>query len=311
MTMRLRHYAALVLIAAAPVSLLYAARRSQSAPAGRAAVAVSATASATQPTVEQKARALAEKWKARFDEEKFTVVLSGPFVIAGNGTRAQLARYRDGTIDAAARALWAQYFHARPPEPILILLFETAGPYKRLAKKWFDDENVPHYGFYRHRDRTMLMNVGTGTGTLVHELTHALIAPDFPGVPDWFNEGLASLYEQCSLDGDTITGHENWRLPALQKAMRNNDLRPLAEMIADEDFRADERVGINYAQARYLMFFLQKKGLLKKFYAGFRDNHKDDPTGIETLKKLVAPQSLEAFEKDWRKWVLSLRVGGA
>src|SRR5205809_422641 len=82
-----------------------------------------------------------------------------------------------------------------------------------LAKKWFDDDDVPHYGFYRHRDHTMLMNVGTGTGTLVHELTHALIAPDFPNVPDWFNEGFASLYEQCSLGPDTITGHENWRLP--------------------------------------------------------------------------------------------------
>jgi hypothetical protein len=303
--MRLRHYAALFLIAAAPVSLLYAPRRGPAAPTRRAAAAEPAT----RPTVEQKARALADKWKGRFDEEKFSVVLSGPFVIAGNGTAAQMARYRDATIVAAARALWAQYFDARPAEPILILLFESAGPYKRLAKKWFNDEEVPHYGFYRHSDRTMLMNVGTGTGTLVHELTHALIAPDFPDVPDWFNEGLASLYEQCSLDGDTITGHENWRLPALQKAIKSNDLRPLAEMIADEDFRADERVGINYAHARYLMFYLQKKRLLTKFYADFRDNHKDDPTGIETLKKVVAPQSLEDFEKDWRKWVLSLRFG--
>ena len=155
----------------------------------------------------------------------------------------------------------------------------------------------------------MLMNVGTGTGTLVHELTHALIAPDFPDVPDWFNEGLASLYEQCSLDGDTIIGHENWRLPALQKAIKGNELRSLAEMIADMDFRADERVGINYAQARYLMFYLQKQRLLKKFYADFRDNQKDDPSGIETLRKIVAPLSLEDFEKDWRKWVLSLRFG--
>ena len=49
---------------------------------------------------------------------------------------------------------------------VLILLFETAGPYKRLAKKWFGDDDVPHYGFYRRRENVMLMNVGTGTGTL-------------------------------------------------------------------------------------------------------------------------------------------------
>jgi hypothetical protein len=155
----------------------------------------------------------------------------------------------------------------------------------------------------------MLMNVGTGTGTLVHELTHALIAPDFPGVPDWFNEGLASLYEQCSLSGDTIRGHENWRLPALQKAIRSGTLRPLEQLITDDDFRNDARVGINYAEARYLMFYLQERGLLRRYYTNFRAHAKDDPTGLETLKRLIAPQSLDEFERDWRKWVMTLRFG--
>jgi hypothetical protein len=153
----------------------------------------------------------------------------------------------------------------------------------------------------------MLMNVGTGTGTLVHELVHALIAPDFPQVPDWFNEGIASLYEQCSIDGDTIRGHANWRLPALQKAIKENTLRPLAEMIADPDFRSGERVGINYAQARYLMFYLQEKRLLQKYYEQFKANREKDPSGFETLKAVVGPQKLEAFEKEWREWVTGLR----
>jgi hypothetical protein len=261
------------------------------------------------PTLEQKTQALYAQWKDRLAAEKFNAVISAPFVIAGNGTPAQLARYRDATIVAAARALHAQFFDAQPSEPILILLFESEGPYKRLAKKWFDDDDIPHYGFYRHGDRTMLMNVGTGLGTLVHELTHALIAPDFPSVPDWFNEGLASLYEQCSIDGDTIAGHENWRLPALQRAIQAGTLRSFSELAADNDFRNSERVGINYAQARYLMFYLQQKGLLRKYYAEFRDHHKDDPTGIESLKKVIGRQSLEEFEKNWRKWVLTLRFG--
>src|SRR4051812_28317543 len=272
------------------------------------AVAAPATAPAG-PSLEQKTQALYDQWKDRLAAERFNAVVAAPFVIAGDGTPAQLARYRDGTIVAAARALHAQFFKAEPSEPILILLFESEGPYKRLAKKWFDDDDVPHYGFYRHGDRTMLMNVGTGTGTLVHELTHALIAPDFPAVPDWFDEGLASLYEQCSIDGDTITGHENWRLPALQRAVKAGTLRSFTELANDNDFRNNERVGINYAQARYLMFYLQERGLLKKYYAEARDHHKDDPTGIESLKKVIGRQSLEDFEKDWRKWVLTLRFG--
>jgi hypothetical protein len=144
---------------------------------------------ATRPTIAEKTAALHERWKARFAAERFNVVVAAPFLIAGDGSPQQLARYRDATVSAAAKALSAQFFRTPPDEPVLILLFESAGPYKRLAKAWFGDDDVPHYGFYRHADRTMLMNVSTGLGTLVHELVHALIAPDFPGVPDWFNEG--------------------------------------------------------------------------------------------------------------------------
>lgn len=276
------------------------------------ALLLSATFPATAadgPDIGTKCRKLLDAWKARLDEEKFDYVVAPPFVIAGNGGADRLRSYRDRTILAATRCLQKQFFEKKPTEPVLILLFETQGPYKRLAKKWVGDDDVPYYGYFRH-DNVMLMNVGTGTGTLVHELTHALIKPDFPNVPSWFNEGLASLYEQCSLGpDDTIKGHENWRLPALQKTIKADKLRPLAELIADPKFYDKDQVGTNYAQARYLMFYLQQKGLLRQYYSSFRDSLNDDPTGLESLKKVIAPQSLDDFEKQWRAWVLTLQFG--
>src|SRR3954468_5656698 len=229
--------------------------------------AAAPTAPAPSPELRAKCDALLAKWKDKFAAEKFNTVVAPPFVVAGDGSRAELRRYVDGTILPATRALRAMYFKKESAEPTLILLFESAEPYKRLAKEGFDDDDVPHYGFYRRRENVMLMNISTGGGTLVHEMTHALLAPDFPTCPDWLNEGIASLYEQSSFGpgGDTIRGHENWRLPALQKAIKEKTLRPLTELIADTHFYADERVGINYAQARYLMMYLQEKGLLKRF----------------------------------------------
>jgi hypothetical protein len=276
-----------------------------------AAAAPAPRRDAPQP-VEKKAQSLLAKWKPKFDAEKFNYVAAGPFVIAGNGSKDRIARYRDQTILAAAQALDAMYFDAEPQEPVLILLFESAGPYKRLAKEWFGDDEVPHFGFFRRSQNVMLMNVGTGTGTLVHELVHALIAPDFPHVPDWFNEGFASLYEQCSIGRDfrTITGHTNWRLPALKQAIRKNELRPLSEMIGDPAFYDPSNVGMNYAHARYLLMYLQEKGLLTTFYARFRDNAKDDPTGLKTLEAVAAPDGLEAFEKTWRAWVMKQQFNG-
>ena len=266
-----------------------------------------AAAPPPSPELAAKCQALLDTWKARFDEEKMNYLVAPPFVIAGNGTAEEVRQYRDRTILAAAKCLQKQFFKKQPTEPVLILLFEREGGYKRLAKKWFDDDDVPYYGFFRHNN-VMLMNVGTGTGTLVHELTHALIKPDFPDVPSWFNEGLASLYEQCSLAiDDTIWGHENWRLPALQKAIAAKTLRPLEQLIRDDEFYKAENVGLNYAQARYLMYYLQEKKLLRAYYEGFRDNAKDDPTGIDTLKKLVGPASLAEFEMQWREWVMTLK----
>jgi hypothetical protein len=189
---------------------------------------------------------------------------------------------------------------------VVILLFKSGESYRRLAKNWFNDDDVPHFGFFRS-DNVMLMDVSTGTGTLVHELTHALIKPDFPEVPSWFNEGLASLYEQCTMSGGGIRGLTNWRLPALQRAVKDGKLRPLEQMITDPRFYREDLVGLNYAQARYLMLYLQEKGLLRKYYVGFRDHKGEDSIGLEALRQIIAPQDLPSFEKEWRAWVLTLR----
>jgi hypothetical protein len=261
----------------------------------------------TRPSEGGDVQAELARWQPRFEKAGMRYLAAGPFILAGDGTAEQLAQYRDGTVLAAARALEATYFRTPLREPVVICLFESEEPYKRLAGEWFDQTDVPHFGFYRHADRVMFMNVATGTGTLVHELTHALIAPDFPTVPSWFNEGLASLYEQCSLSGDTITGLANWRLPALQKAIRDGTLRPLKELIEDRDFYRQDLVGINYAEARYLMYYLQQKKLLTAYYRRFRDNAEKDPTGLNSLESVIEPQALDAFEKQWRAWVLGLR----
>ena len=190
----------------------------------------------TQPTLDQQCQAVADTWKDRFVKEHLSVVVSPPFIIAGDGGADRVNRYLNGTILAATDAMHKKLFdRGRPDQPIVILLFESDEPYRRLAKQWFGDEDISRFGYFR-RDNVMVMNVGTGTGTLVHELTHAMIRPDFPQVPSWFNEGLASLFEQCTLDHGDIRGLPNWRLPDLQNAIRQKELRSLEGMITDNDF---------------------------------------------------------------------------
>lgn len=56
-------------------------------------------------------------------------------------------------------------------------------------------------------------------GTLVHEIVHPFIEANFPDCPSWFNEGLASMYEQCRDNSGHIWGSTNWRLNGLKEAI--------------------------------------------------------------------------------------------
>jgi hypothetical protein len=163
------------------------------------------------------------------------------------------------------------------------------------------------YGYYKPSEKTMLMNINTGTGTLVHEMTHALVRYDFPDIPSWFNEGLGSLYERCSLNDKIILGYVNWRLPALQDAINDKSYTSLDKLTkTDYDEFYGDRSDVNYAQARYLCMYLQEQGLLRDFYKKFRDTYKDDNTGKSQLEK-VTGKTISSLDEDYVKWVLTLK----
>src|SRR5690606_23085701 len=103
-------------------------------------------------------------------------------------------------------------------------------------------------------------------------------------VPAWFNEGLASLHEQCHIRPDEtgIDGLVNWRLAGLREALAAGRLRPLASLIGDDDFRGPQET-INYAQARYFCLYMQEQGVLEQFYRRFRETQPQDPQGMKAV----------------------------
>jgi hypothetical protein len=238
-------------------------------------------------------------------DKTFSIEVSPPFVVAGNMGEPQLASYTDGSVVRPAQTMWKCYFRKRPQEPITILLFTDANSYGLWAKKLLGDDDVPHFGYFRRERRTMVMNIATGTGTLVHELTHALIDPDFPKVPDWFNEGLASLHEQCNVEADRVVGLVNWRLPALQKAVEDGKLRSLEDLLTADDFYGEQK-GLNYAQARYFCMYAQSKGLLEKFYVRLRDGGEGKRAGVDAVEAVFG-KKIGQVEKDYLAWVKALR----
>ena len=246
-----------------------------------------------------RARTLKEKLGGHFN-----VVVSPPFVLLGDTSPAELQHHFAETIVPSVRALEYSYFETPPTQPISVVLLSNEAAF-RAAAKALDHRTVNSlYGYYLDSERRLLVNLATGNGSLAHELTHALANADFPDIPEWFDEGLASLHEQShfSDDGLQLIGTTNWRLYYLLQAERNGRLRPVSQLIAYQDIRAGHEE-IDYAHARSFCTSLQSPGIQAGFCRPFRDGQPEDELGLQALTTLLSPQSLAEIDSHFRDWL--------
>ncbi len=234
----------------------------------------------------------------------FSVVLEKPFVVIGNQPREIIERrWARGTVRWAVKHLKALYFSNDPDDILDIWLFKDRKSYQSYnLKLWGVSPDTP-FGYYSPTNKVVVMNIATGGGTLVHEIVHPFMRSNFRKCPDWFNEGMGSLYEQSGQRNGTIVGLTNWRLAGLQKAVQQKKLPSFRYLITEPDFYGQT---YGYSQARYLCYYLQQKGLLRTFYQTFRKNVKKDPTGYKTLRAILKQKDLSVFQKKWEKWVMTL-----
>jgi hypothetical protein len=262
-----------------------------------------ATSSFTQSQFNQHIAELKKKIPSR----DFSIVVQPPFVVIGDEPRDVVKQHAEETIRWAVEKLKQDYFADDPAEILDIWLFKDATSYRKHAKLIFNDNPSTPYGYYSRAHKALIMNISTGGGTLVHEIVHPFVEANFADCPSWFNEGLGSLYEQCAEQDGHIHGYVNWRLQGLQQAIKDGRVRPFDELTSMDTntFYSDTR-GVNYAQSRYLLYYLQEKGLLVDFYRLFHSQRKNDPTGYKSLVKILGNPDMERFQKSWQKYVLGL-----
>jgi hypothetical protein len=236
---------------------------------------------------------------------KFSSVVHAPFVIAGDTADAELNRRFRETIAPTARALAIAFFDRLPDRPIAIVLLSGDESYQNCALQLDGQRRAAFAGYYERRDHRIVVNVATGKGTIAHELAHALGHFDFPQMPEWFDEGLASLHEDARFSADylRITGLPNWRKRDLLPALKKGTLQSLEDLITSARVRAN-RQAVDYAQARYFCLFLQERGLLEPFYRKFRSGVANDPTGLRTIQTLFGVGDLMAVDDEFRRWAL-------
>ena len=276
--------------------------------AGTAAAPLDDNHAATHPDADFSAHV--EKLKQKLPSNDFSIIIQPPFVVVGDESADVVKGHSERTVKWAVDKLKQDYFTKDPKEILDIWLFKDSASYERNAVTLFGGKPTTPYGYYSSTHKALVMNISTGGGTLVHEIVHPFIEANFPNCPPWLNEGLGSLYEQCGEVDGHIHGYTNWRLPGLQDAIKAGTLTSFKKLLAMDNrtFYDDDR-GSNYAQARYLCYYLQQRRLLVKFYREFHAHQKDDPSGYKTLQRILRARDMNAFRERWEKYVLSLKQG--
>ncbi len=266
----------------------------------------------TEPDFTRHVNELNARIKKKLSSGEFSIVIQKPFVVIGDEPQKVVQQRAEDTVKWAVDRLKQDFFTKDPNDILDIWLFKDEASYEKHTRLLFDDTPTTPYGYYSPSHKALIMNIATGGGTLVHEIVHPFMEANFPACPPWLNEGLGSLYEQCGDEDGHIHGFTNWRLPGLQRAIgakRVPSFKTLTEMDASAFYNDDQ--GTNYAQSRYLCYYMQEKGLLVKFYQEFIARQKEDPSGFRSLQKVLAEPDMDAFKTRWEKYVMVLRQGYA
>lgn len=239
--------------------------------------------------------------------KSFSYLIQKPFIVTGDESREDLEQRAQYTVKWFTEQIQKKYFPRDPPLIYEIWLFRDNASYRKYTREVFHDNPDTPFGYCSSEHSALIMNIATGGGTLCHEIVHAFIPSNFPDCPSWFNEGLGSLYEQCGTRNGEVAGLANWRLKGLKDEIRRGSLPSFETLCGTSSFQFyNMKKGNNYAQARYLLYYLQEKGLLEKFYNDFRTNVKWDSGGFKTLQLVLSEKDMKSFQDRWEKWVLTL-----
>ncbi len=263
------------------------------------------SALSTTPATDIDARAAQLKEMA---PEGFHVVVEPPFVVLGDEAPARVRSRTEHTVHWATTMLKKDFFKKDPEVILAIWLFKDAASYETHTAELFGEYPDTPYGYYSTEHNALIMNIATGGGTLVHEIVHPYMEANFPACPAWFNEGMGSLFEQCGERDGHIVGATNWRLAGLQEALEEGSVPTLETLThtTTDQFYGDGS-WLYYAMARYLCYYLQEKGLLRTYYREFVEHASEDPTGYQTLQRVLGAEDMAAFQTTWEAYVMALR----
>ncbi|HPD15540.1 MAG TPA: PDZ domain-containing protein [Planctomycetota bacterium] len=265
------------------------------------------TKKASEKTIERITKTLAERgidakrYKTLTDPERNFVYLHAK----DDKEIAELRR----SLEAYADCQWRDLFQNKPQRPLYIVLLTAADTPKVFTGGIG--------GFYNPASSALFcsdmpVNKLLRADVVLHEFTHALHYADMLARrqehPIWLIEGLATLFESSDRDG-TVKPRQNHRLLVAQQAARQGRLLPWTALMGFTHPQFMAQAQLAYAQARYMLFYMHEKGLLKRFYDEYTAdaNYARDRAAIDSFQAVFG-KPIEEVERDWKQWLVKQSV---
>ncbi len=284
---------------------------------------------------------LPASWTRPSANVKVTAI--GRFVLVARApkTDSELRRMAD-FLERYVAFLEREYALALPRKFITVYFVATPEDIALLADRLHGlriGRAVMGYSFRDDLSVLAVVPAGFTVGTVQHELFHLAVRSTFGDIPQWLDEGIASLYEVSRLDPDPAappppqgqpraercTGLPNWRWRVLHELWSR---RPTIARMIESDWYAFEQpdrvqttefardydegppsasaMAATLATARYFTLYLQDKGCLRPLYAKLQAQRPDPATDARSAAvaavREVLGASLEQIDKDFADW---------
>jgi hypothetical protein len=235
-----------------------------------------------------------------------SLVWEKPFLVIGNEGAAKVKERAVSQVKWTRDLMLADFFAQAPQHIEELWVLKDVSSYRRISKDVFDYTPETPLGYYLSSRNALIMNIKPGYGTLVHEMVHPFMHQNWHDAPAWLNEGLASLFEFPFEEHGHMKGRVNWRLRGLKIGF-SRKVVPSFSVLTHLSTNAfyDDPHGVHYAQARYICYWLQQKGLLVTYVKRAQEMKATDATGWTALEEVLEADPDTQF-LEWERFVTAL-----
>lgn len=190
--------------------------------------------------------------------------------------------------------------------------FKTKEEYVEYYKKSFGKNPVTGDGgrcIIKKNSAILFGYREIGFGSITHELVHAVIVPDWPEIPGWFNEALAQALGAPSqsigavaASKELIEKGEYYTLKALFNHFEKEYLHHINREIIIDLGKIKVAGGI-WLIGHSFVYYLKEKGFLGEFYRTYRDEF-----CFDLAIKNIGFRSISEMQKDFYGWLRDTKL---